>query len=193
MRALFTVFIFLLTSSPVLAEFPEVFTLISKDSSVKFLLSSPVVPLEGRIERYSGKLIKTGKLLNQFEISLTCDPSSAMITGEALEGLPISELLTSVKNSVAHFDGKPVSQNKDGSFNIDGTMKWRGKSYSVSFPLRVSQKGSRWSLEANITGKGEQLLEKLPMLQIFQIQKASANAKLIFEKIPVILSPNVTS
>ncbi len=187
MRAIFIVLILLLASSATHAESPEVFTLISKDSSVQFLISSTMFPLEGKIERYSGKLIKTGKLPGQFELSLDCDVSSTKITGEALQGLPISQLLASVKNSTAHFEGKPVSRKIDGTFNIGGTLKWKGKSYGVSFPLKVNQNGSQWSLEGKMNGSGEQLVEELPMLQMFQIQNASANAKLVFKKLPINL------
>ena len=193
MRAFFAGFILLFASISARADSPEVFTLVNQDSSLQFLISSTMFPLEGKIERYSGKLIKTGKLPNQFELIIDCDVSSTKITGEALKGLPISELLASVKNSTAHFEGKPVSRKADGSLKIDGTLRWKGKSYGVSFPLRISQKESQWNLEGKINGTGEQLVEELPMLQMFQVERASANAKLVFRKLPVNLNLNSAS
>jgi len=183
MRASFLTLLLVLFSSLALAEAPQIFILNLAESSVQFQIDSPMMPITGTIERYSGRLVKTGKLFNQFEIFLDCELASTKITGEQLQGLSIGELMASVKNSTAHFEGKPVSQKSDGTLNIGGTLKWRGKSYTVSFPLQLKQEGKNLiALQGKIRGNTTNLLEELPMLSLFQIQSASAAAKLVFIK-----------
>jgi polyisoprenoid-binding protein YceI len=165
-----------------LAQAGEVFTLAPTNSAVSFEIKSSIFPIEGKITKYSGNISSFGKLPTQQRIILDCNLSSIQLTGEKLQGLPVSELLSSLQNSNAHFEGKPVSLRKDGSYQVEGVLKWRGKAYDVSFPVRLERTGDEIQFVGKVSGSGEELVEELPPLMLFQVQSASANAKLVFKK-----------
>ncbi len=156
--------------------------LIRDDSDIHFEISSAMIPIEGKIQNYSGRLTRTGKYPNQFEISLECQLSSIKLTGKQLEGLPVDQLMSSVKNSSVSFEGKPIKLKSDGSYVFGGILKARGKNYDVSFPAKVIENGNDIIIQGSVTSDGEALTEQYPVLMMFQVQRATATAKFTFRK-----------
>jgi len=153
--------------------------LIPSQSKINFSIASAMFPIQGVIERFSGKISKFGKAAEQFDLEFECDLASVKFTGEQLEALPIGQILATTKNAKASFSGRPVARILDGRLRMKGELRWRGKVYDVSFPLRM--KGQREiSLDAEIRGNGDELAKEFPALAVFQIEAAQANVNLRF-------------
>jgi len=163
-----------------LAESKQSYSLSRNSSRVQFSISSQLFPIEGTIERYSGKLLRFGSSLEQFDLELECDLSSVRISSQELAGLPVDQLVSSLKGNPATFTGRPIAKTPKGELKVKGILKWKGKTYDVIFPVKVTRKGDEVVLSGTVRGNGAELAAQLPVLAMFQVESAEASVRLTF-------------
>jgi len=159
------------------------FILSKQSSRVTFHIQSVLLPLAGTINSFSGTVNTLTDSPDNYELVLNCDLSSVKLTGEQLQGLPVAQLLQSVKGSSANFRGSSVAKLKDGTIRFKGELKWRGQKYDVVFPVKIKRvTANQIQIDGSVNSDGAELVEELPVLAVFQVESATASGQLNFVK-----------
>jgi polyisoprenoid-binding protein YceI len=144
-------FVFVGFSLPVLAQ-----QLVPAQSEIVFVSKQMGVPVEGRFQKFSAKIVFNPSKPDQANIAFTVDMASATLGVKETDAeLPKAEWFNTAKFAQATFQSTSVKALGAGKFEVAGKLSIKGATQNVLVPVTLTQAG------ANTTATGAFALKRL--------------------------------
>jgi len=144
-------FVFVGFSLPVLAQ-----QLVPAQSEIVFVSKQMGVPVEGRFQKFSAKIVFNPSKPDQANIAFTVDMASATLGVKETDAeLPKAEWFNTAKFAQATFQSTSVKALGAGKFEVAGKLSIKGATQTVLVPVTLTQAG------ANTTAVGAFALKRL--------------------------------
>lgn len=141
------------SAGPAQKDVPQ--KLDSKNSSIRFRLSSGQYVLNGKFDSYQARLFLNEKDFTKSKIEFDIDISKFSLdkSEELGQILLIKNMLQNVVFESAKFKSELIKKQPDGSYFVSGTVSRSGNLWEMGFylsPEKISAKGS--SFKVNLKG-----------------------------------------
>ncbi|CAN1490818.1 COG2353 Uncharacterized conserved protein [Burkholderiaceae bacterium] len=144
-------FVFVGFSLPVLAQ-----QLVPAQSEIVFVSKQMGVPVEGRFQKFSAKIVFNPSKPDQANIAFTVDMASATLGVKETDAeLPKAEWFNTAKFAQATFQSTSVKALGAGKFEVAGKLSIKGATQNVLVPVTLTQAG------ANTTATGAFAIKRL--------------------------------
>jgi polyisoprenoid-binding protein YceI len=144
-------FVFVGFSLPVLAQ-----QLVPAQSEIVFVSKQMGVPVEGRFQKFSAKIVFNPSKPDQANIAFTVDMASATLGVKETDAeLPKAEWFNTAKFAQATFQSTSVKALGAGKFEVAGKLSIKGAAQNVLVPVTLTQAG------ANTTATGAFAIKRL--------------------------------
>jgi polyisoprenoid-binding protein YceI len=144
-------FVFVGFSLPVLAQ-----QLVPAQSEIVFVSKQMGVPVEGRFQKFSAKIVFNPSNPDQANIAFTVDMASATLGVKETDAeLPKAEWFNTAKFAQATFQSTSVKALGAGKFEVAGKLSIKGATQNVLVPVTLTQAG------ANTTATGAFAIKRL--------------------------------
>jgi polyisoprenoid-binding protein YceI len=144
-------FVFVGFSLPVLAQ-----QLVPAQSEIVFVSKQMGVPVEGRFQKFSAKIVFNPSKPDQANIAFTVDMASATLGVKETDAeLPKAEWFNTAKFAQATFQSTSVKALGAGKFEVAGKLNIKGATQNVLVPVTLTQAG------ANTTATGAFAIKRL--------------------------------
>ena len=144
-------FVFLGISLPVLAQ-----QLVPAQSEIVFVSKQMGVPVEGRFQKFSAKIVFNPSKPDQANIAFTVDMASATLGVKETDAeLPKAEWFNTAKFAQATFQSTSVKALGAGKFEVAGKLNIKGATQNVLVPVTLTQAGT------NTTATGAFAIKRL--------------------------------
>ena len=144
-------FVFVGFSLPVLAQ-----QLVPAQSEIVFVSKQMGVPVEGRFQKFSAKIVFNPSKPDQANIAFTVDMASATLGVKETDAeLPKAEWFNTAKFAQATFQSTSVKALGAGKFEVAGKLNIKGATQNVLVPVTLTQAGT------NTTATGAFAIKRL--------------------------------
>jgi len=144
-------FVFVGFSLPVLAQ-----QLVPAQSEIVFVSKQMGVPVEGRFQKFSAKIVFNPSKPDQANIAFTVDMASATLGVKETDAeLPKAEWFNTAKFAQATFQSTSVNALGAGKFEVAGKLNIKGATQNVLVPVTLTQAGT------NTTATGAFAIKRL--------------------------------
>jgi polyisoprenoid-binding protein YceI len=144
-------FVFVGFSLPVLAQ-----QLVPAQSEIVFVSKQMGVPVEGRFQKFSAKIVFNPSKPDQANIAFTVDMASATLGVKETDAeLPKAEWFNTAKFAQATFQSTSVKALGAGKFEVAGKLSIKGATQNVLVPVTLTQAGT------NTTATGAFAIKRL--------------------------------
>jgi polyisoprenoid-binding protein YceI len=134
-------FVFVGFSLPVLAQ-----QLVPAQSEIVFVSKQMGVPVEGRFQKFSAKIVFNPSKPDQANIAFTVDMASATLGVKETDAeLPKAEWFNTAKFAQATFQSTSVKALGAGKFEVAGKLSIKGATQNVLVPVTLTQAGANTS------------------------------------------------
>ena len=130
--------------------------LVPAQSEIVFVSKQMGVPVEGRFQKFSAKIVFNPSKPDQANIAFTVDMASATLGVKETDAeLPKAEWFNTAKFAQATFQSTSVKALGTGKFEVAGKLSIKGATQNVLVPVTLTQAG------ANTTATGAFALKRL--------------------------------
>ena len=144
-------FVLLACSLPALAQ-----QLVPAQSEIVFVSKQMGVPVEGRFQKFSAKIVFNPSKPDQANIAFTVDMASATLGVKETDAeLPKAEWFNTAKFAQASFQSTSVKALGAGKFEVAGKLNIKGATQNVLVPVTLTQAGT------NTTATGAFAIKRL--------------------------------
>jgi polyisoprenoid-binding protein YceI len=144
-------FVFFGLSLPAMAQ-----QLAPAQSEIVFVSKQMGVPVEGRFQKFSAKIVFNPSKPDQANIAFTVDMASATLGVKETDAeLPKAEWFNTAKFAQATFQSTSVKALGAGKFEVAGKLNIKGATQNVLVPVTLTQAGT------NTTATGAFAIKRL--------------------------------